>query len=145
MPSSSEFEARRLAPWTPVHATSPAATGALRPVLHPGRGEPGEIGAARLSRPESSPGGAPIDDVKGRELLQRAMTRGAGVVRTAASLASAAADINQLGPAGGELANLKLVAEAIIAAATAREESRGGHRRQDFPATSEVFSHRFVQ
>ena len=25
MPSSSEFDARRLAPWTPVHATSPAA------------------------------------------------------------------------------------------------------------------------
>jgi L-aspartate oxidase len=124
----------------------PTATGALRPVLHPGRREPGEIGAVRLPTAKSRPGrGAPIDDVKGRELLQWAMTRGAGVVRTAASLASAAADINQLGPAGGELSNLKLVAEALIAAATAREESRGGHRRQDFPATSEVFSHRFVQ
>jgi L-aspartate oxidase len=124
----------------------PAATGALRPVLHPGRREPGEVGAVWLSPGKSRSGrGAPIDDAKGRELLQRAMTRGAGVVRTAASLASAAADIDQLAPAGGELANLKLVAEALIAAATAREESRGGHRRQDFPATSEVFSHRFVQ
>jgi L-aspartate oxidase len=124
----------------------PAATGALRPVLHPGRLEPGEIGAVRLSRPPAPAApGEPMDDVKGRELLQRAMTRGAGVVRTTTSLAAAASDIAQLAPGPGELANLVLVAEALIAAAAAREESRGGHRRQDFPATSEVFSHRFVQ
>ncbi len=73
------------------------------------------------------------------------MTKGAGVVRTAESLAAAAFDIAQLSPGPGELANLVEVAGALIAAATAREESRGGHRRQDFPATSEVFSHRFVQ
>jgi L-aspartate oxidase len=124
----------------------PAATGALRPVLHPGRLEPGEIGAVRLSRPQPrASGGGPIDDAKGRELLQRAMTRGAGVVRTAASLASAAAEVSELSPAPGELANLAVVARALIAAATAREESRGGHRRQDYPATSGAFSHRFVQ
>jgi L-aspartate oxidase len=124
----------------------PAATGALRPVLHPGRLEPGEIGAERLSRPQPPvAGGAPIDDVKGRELLQRAMTRGVGVVRTATSLASAASEVSQLSPGSGELGNLVVVAGALIAAATAREESRGGHRRQDYPATSEVFSHRFVQ
>jgi L-aspartate oxidase len=73
------------------------------------------------------------------------MTRGAGVVRTAASLAAAAAELRQLAPGPGELANLVLVAGALVAAATAREETRGGHRRADFPATSEVFSHRFVQ
>jgi L-aspartate oxidase len=123
-----------------------AATGALRPVLHPGRLEPGEIGATWLSRPQSRIAlGEPMDDEKGRELLQRAMTRGAGVVRTATSLAAAASDVARLSPGPGELANLVAVAQALIAAATAREESRGGHRRQDFPATSEAFSHRFVQ
>jgi L-aspartate oxidase len=124
----------------------PDATGALRPILHPGRLEPGEIGAVRLPTVKAGPGrDAPIDEEKGRQLLQRAMTRGAGVVRTAGSLAAAADDINRLTPGSGELANLKLVAVALIAAATAREESRGGHRRQDFPATSGAFSHRFVQ
>jgi L-aspartate oxidase len=124
----------------------PAATGALRPVLNPGRLEPGEIGAVWLARPELPRGGGePEDDVKGLERLQQAMTRGAGVVRTAASLAAAASEISQLSPGPGEIANLVVVAEALIAAATAREESRGGHRRQDYPATSEVFSHRFVQ
>jgi L-aspartate oxidase len=123
----------------------PAASGALRPVLHPDGLEPGEIGAVWLPRPECAPGGEPIDDVKGREVLQRAMTRGAGVVRTAGSLAAAASEVNQLAPGPGELANLVAVAGALIAAATAREESRGGHHREDFPARSEAFSHRFVQ
>jgi L-aspartate oxidase len=124
---------------------APAATGALRPVLHPDAMEPGEIGAVWLPRPGLAPAGEPIDDVKGREVLQRAMTRGAGVVRTAGSLAGAGSEVNQLAPGPGELANLVVVAGALIAAATAREESRGGHRRADFPARSEVFSHRFVQ
>ena len=122
-----------------------AATGALRPLLHPGALEPGEIGAVRLPHPQFRTGGEPLDDVKGREILQRAMSRGAGVVRSAASLAGAAAEVGQLAPGQGELANLVAVAKALIAAATAREESRGGHRREDFPARSEAFSHRFVQ
>jgi L-aspartate oxidase len=122
----------------------PAATGALRPVLHPDILEPGEIGAAWLPRPGRAPGAEPIDDAKGREVLQRAMTRGAGVVRSAGSLSAAVSEVNQLAPGPGELANLIVVARALIAAATAREESRGGHRREDFPARSEFFSHRFV-
>jgi L-aspartate oxidase len=124
---------------------APAATGALRPVLHPDVLEPGEIGAVWLPRPGPAPGGVPVDDAKGREVLQRAMTRGAGVVRTAGSLAAAASEVDQLAPGPGELANLVVVARALITAARAREESRGGHRRGDFPARSEAFSHRFVQ
>ena len=126
----------------------PAATGALRPVLHPGASEPGEIGVVRLPTRARRPGArsARSTTVKGREVLQRAMTRGAGVVRSAASLAAAPRTRSpSWRPAPGELANLVEVAGALIAAATAREESRGGHRREDFPATSEVFSHRFVQ
>jgi L-aspartate oxidase len=73
------------------------------------------------------------------------MTQGAGVVRTAESLAAVREELAQLTAGPGELANLVEVAGAVVAAATAREESRGGHRRGDFPATSEAFSHRFVQ
>jgi L-aspartate oxidase len=123
----------------------PTATGALRPVLQPGALAPGEIGAQRLATRAPVGGEEPADPVKGRELLQRAMTRGAGVVRSAASLAGAAEEVAQLAPGPGELANLVEIAGALIAAASAREESRGGHRRADFPATSAVFSHRFIQ
>jgi L-aspartate oxidase len=123
----------------------PAATGALRAVLQPGASKPGDIAAEWLPTRVRPQGDDPADPVKDRELLQRAMTRGAGVVRSAASLGAAADEVAQLTPGPGELANLVAVAEALIAAATAREESRGGHRREDFPATSEAFSHRFVQ
>jgi L-aspartate oxidase len=122
----------------------PGPTGALRPVLRPDASNPGAIGVQRLPIRLPRGGEEPPDPVKGRELLQRAMTRGAGVVRSAASLAGAAADLAAVAPAPGELANLMEVGRALIAAATAREESRGGHRRQDFPATSEAFCHRFV-
>ncbi|MFF0265371.1 L-aspartate oxidase [Kribbella sp. NPDC004536] len=73
--------------------------------------------------------------------LQRAMTVGAGVIRSAAGLAEAGATIGKLGelPAGEpgtpgwEATNLVTVASALIAAATAREESRGAHWREDHP------------
>ncbi|MGH9055372.1 MAG: L-aspartate oxidase [Acidimicrobiales bacterium] len=133
---------------------TPSASGALRPVLRPGAGAAGVIGARRLPamsdclrRGEARvPAGA--GERAGREALQHAMARGAGVVRTAGSLADAAkvvADIAAAGAPAGELSNLLAVAGAVVAAATAREESRGGHRREDYPATSPVFSHRFVQ
>ncbi len=123
----------------------PSATGALRPLLQPGASDPGAIGVRWLPTGIPRGGEEPADPVKGRELLQRTMTRSAGVVRSAASLAAAAAEIESMAPGPGELANLVEVGRALVAAATAREESRGGHRRADFPATSEVFSHRFVQ
>ncbi|MET9273719.1 L-aspartate oxidase [Kribbella sp. NPDC003557] len=73
--------------------------------------------------------------------LQRAMTVGAGVIRSAAGLAEAGAAIGKLieqppgepGTPGWEATNLVTVASALIAAATAREESRGAHWREDHP------------
>ncbi|GAA1135200.1 L-aspartate oxidase [Kribbella jejuensis] len=73
--------------------------------------------------------------------LQRAMTVGAGVIRSAAGLAEAGDTIGKLTelPAGEpgtpawEATNLVTVASALIAAATAREESRGAHWREDHP------------
>jgi L-aspartate oxidase len=121
----------------------PSPTGALRPVLHPGATEPGLIGVQWLGTERPAGGEVPADSVKGRELLQRAMSRGAGVLRSATSLAAAAEEIAAMTPGPGELANLVEVARALIRAATAREESRGGHRREDFPEMSDVFLQRF--
>jgi L-aspartate oxidase len=134
--------------------SGPDACGALRPVLDPGGVRAGEIGAVGLATTAlvSAPVGAPAsgdgDPVKGKERLQAIMTRDAGVVRSATSLNSAGQAVAQLATESsppGELANLILVARAVVAAALAREETRGGHRRSDFEKTSPGLSHRFVQ
>jgi L-aspartate oxidase len=89
--------------------------------------------------PESGHGWA-IDNAV-RTPLQRAMTRGAGVLRSSDSLAATAAELAVLGtrraPANTvswEAANLVTVAAALLAAASRREETRGCHWREDFPA-----------
>jgi L-aspartate oxidase len=69
------------------------------------------------------------------------MTEGAGVVRTAESLAAAGASAGAAGAAvdgvedvaAAEVRNLATVAGAVVSAATARTESRGCHWRADFP------------
>ena len=74
------------------------------------------------------------------------MTRDAGVLRDAASLADAKSVLNALSPgaADAEVRNLIDVGIALIGAATAREECRGTHTRLDFPETSPEFLGRFV-
>jgi L-aspartate oxidase len=80
----------------------------------------------------------------GRLPLQRAMSRGAGVLRSAESLkeaavAVAAAEQAPAGTAAWEAANLYTVAGALVAAATKREETRGCHWREDFPDASDAW------
>jgi L-aspartate oxidase len=67
--------------------------------------------------------------------LQRAMTTGVGVVRSAASLAAAQEYLDAVAgqATGWEVRNLCDVGRAVLAAAVAREESRGCHWREDFP------------
>ncbi|MFC9693593.1 L-aspartate oxidase [Kribbella sp. NPDC056951] len=73
--------------------------------------------------------------------LQRVMTVGAGVIRSASGLAEAGAVVAKLieqpagepGTPGWEATNLVTVASALIAAGTVREESRGSHWREDHP------------
>ncbi|MDG4773437.1 L-aspartate oxidase [Solwaraspora sp. WMMD792] len=76
--------------------------------------------------------------------LQRAMSRGAGVLRSAATLDGTAAELRRLaggrgtpGTAGWEATNLVTVATALVAAAYARQETRGCHWRDDFPSAAE--------
>ncbi|MFE6102514.1 L-aspartate oxidase [Streptomyces laurentii] len=83
-----------------------------------------------------------------RRDVQRIMTRGAGVLRSAASLAEAAAGLDALrrgaAEAGGrksaepgvdswETTNLLCVARVLVAAARTRAETRGCHWREDHP------------
>ena len=74
------------------------------------------------------------------------MTIGAGVVRDAASLD--AVDL-AMPPAADrvevcEVRNLATVGAALVAAAIAREESRGCHTRTDYPDTSPALARRLV-
>ena len=79
-----------------------------------------------------------------REPLQRAMTLGAGVLRSAGSLAEVGAELDRLSgrraaasTATWEATNLLTVAIALVAAAARREETRGCHWREDFPEARE--------
>jgi L-aspartate oxidase len=83
-----------------------------------------------------------------RDELQAAMTRLAGVLRSATSLGEAR-DVARraLGGddvAGYELRNLATVAQSLVTAALAREESRGSHTRIDFRETRDDLRSRFV-
>ncbi|HUP70524.1 MAG TPA: L-aspartate oxidase [Acidimicrobiales bacterium] len=94
----------------------------------------------------TGPPPGPLDPVKVREVLQRAMTAGAGVLRSAASLAESAAVLESLtGAIDPEVRNLAVVGLAVVLAASAREESRGAHNRTDFPGVDdERFCRRLV-
>ena len=86
-------------------------------------------------------GPAPAVPIAPRAVVQRAMTAAAGIGRDAAGLA-AASDVVEAATvlgvpvdrAGVEDAALTLLAQAVLAAAGTRTESRGCHVRTDFPA-----------
>jgi L-aspartate oxidase len=146
----------RLAERIAAGVGGPESSGALRAVLGeppidgigctflPERATPGRPGADRL---------AAVDVTKLRDTLQRAMTRGAGVVRSAESLGAARAVVDETasalgedaGSAGaGELANLLRLADALLDAALARTESRGSHARREYPDTDPAWRRRIV-
>jgi L-aspartate oxidase len=144
----------RLAEQIAAGSSGPTASGVLLPLL---TGE-GPIGCQWLTagRPAGARTGSgePGEDLpKLRDRLQRAMTGGAGVVRTAGSLRAAGAVVEEVagalgsvpGAGGAELANLVVVARAILLAAGARTESRGAHTRADFPDTDPAWRRRLVQ
>ncbi|MFE9426644.1 L-aspartate oxidase [Kitasatospora sp. NPDC006697] len=91
----------------------------------------------------------PLPAPEARAAVQHLMSRGAGVLRSAESMAAARAGLDELAataradaaeqkPADPrvetwEAANLLLVATALVAAAARRTETRGCHWREDFP------------
>jgi len=93
--------------------------------------------------PVAPQGVAALVDPAERGRLQTAMTEGAGVLRSAASLEAAEKTLAVLGtgdapgPAAWETTDLQTVAAALVAAAVAREETRGAHWREDFPEARE--------
>lgn len=102
-----------------------------------------DVAAARAAHP------VPLPAPEARAEIQRLMSRGAGVLRSAASMAGTATGLALLAehayahvaeekPADPrvetwEAANLLLVATALVTAAGRRAETRGCHWREDFP------------
>lgn len=99
------------------------------------------------------------DDVpKRRDRLQRAMTEGAGVLRSAESLERAAGELARVAAgapvatrpspgaarAAGELANLVEVSWALLRSAYARPETRGAHARREYPTADPAWRRRLV-
>jgi L-aspartate oxidase len=146
----------RLAERIPSGAPSPEPSGALRAVL--GEEPIDGIECTELVQPATplppDPDRWPdLDVTKLRDTVQRAMTRGAGVVRSAESLAGARAVVEDataaLGDAAasvgaGELANLLRLADALLDSALARTETRGAHARREYPETDPAWRRRLV-
>jgi L-aspartate oxidase len=144
--------------------TGPEPTGVMTAVF----GEPSEVSCTWISDLEetvqagSGDGAGPDDGSDGeaggdapklRALLQRSMTEGAGVSRSAESLEWAGQVLSQVSRAlaelpvdraTAELANLCSLSAALLVAAELREETRGAHSRLEFPESREVWRRRLV-
>ncbi|MFJ9625378.1 L-aspartate oxidase [Streptomyces sp. NPDC101181] len=105
----------------------------------------------------------PLLAPEARTAIQRTMTRGAGVLRSAGSLATAAEELEALhreaaaeadgargakavvpGVEAWEVTNLLLVSRVLVAAARDREETRGCHWREDRPDRDDVHGRRHL-
>ncbi len=133
----------------------PEPSGAMRAIL----GCDAEIGVRTLPAPPLVAVGEPrpADAATLLDQVQRAMTVGAGVVRSADSLAEVSAALAGVGTVASgailvdpgdaalrEVANLVACGSALVGAARARTESRGNHWRADHPAQDEAQRHRIV-
>jgi L-aspartate oxidase len=128
--------------------TSAAPDGAMAGVLDL------SLPASTVDDPVVLPKDDPTDPAALRGSIQRVMSHDVGVERdaaglriaaeTLADLAALAEDLPARRAATYEAMNLARVARAIVANATAREESRGSHTRTDFPDASDEYLGRFV-
>jgi L-aspartate oxidase len=116
----------------------------------------GLTGRTPVVEPEVGLGSAGLSAPTARADIGQAMTDGAGVLRSAQSLAAtaktlaAAGEMRQsaaafrAGPDAWEATNLRTVAVALVAAAAARQETRGSHWREDFAERDDANWHGHV-
>ncbi|MFJ5048816.1 L-aspartate oxidase [Streptomyces sp. NPDC088719] len=153
---------------TGVHGANRLASNSLLEGLVFAERIAADIAGARPPRtePAGSPDAgdpAPLLAPEARTAIQRAMTRGAGVLRSVDSLAAAAEELEALhrdasaeaeGPGGAkavvpgvdawEVTNLLLVSRVLVAAAREREETRGCHWREDRPDRDDAHGRRHL-
>jgi len=134
----------------------PSATGAMRAALEQPTSDR-VVGGRRITvSPAETGGDGVVIGQRVAELrseLQRSMTVPAGVLRTAESIDLVRSDVTRIrralpgasvDPATCELINLLMVANALLTAAEARQESRGAHARSDFPGAHDDLRYRFI-
>ncbi|GBQ02915.1 L-aspartate oxidase [Streptomyces spongiicola] len=141
----------------PAGAARPLPAGGPGGGLPPAAGE-GSAHAAGAPVEGGSRGGMPLLAPEARREIQRIMTNGAGVLRSAASLEQAADALEALrlsalheagdtdavakaaepGVESWEATNLLLVARVLVAAARERTETRGCHWREDHPGRDDA-------
>jgi L-aspartate oxidase len=139
---------------TGVHGANRLASNSLLEGLVFARRIADDLGGHELTRPEphepDADSGLLAADIRGE--LARAMSAGAGVLRSADSLALAAKALDDLGtrttaepgPDAWQATNLHTVARALVAAATLRTETRGAHWREDFPSARDELRGHFT-
>jgi L-aspartate oxidase len=133
--------------WTGVHGANRLASNSLLEGLVFAARIGEDLARALPPRREPVPPSEPpvLLDPSVRGELAGAMTDGAGVLRSAASLAATARRLEVLGrrttdvagPEAWEATDLHQVASALVAAAERRTETRGAHWREDHPEASD--------
>jgi L-aspartate oxidase len=110
-----------------------------------------------VAEPTPAPGEPTLLPATDRRAVQRATTEGPGVIRSSEGMAAAATALARLpeeahrrgraptpSTAEWETTNLHHVATALTQAALIREETRGGHYREDFPKSDGCWRGRLV-
>jgi L-aspartate oxidase len=110
--------------------------------------------ALPLENARVSDGDEPLDLTDIRNSLGSLMWRNVGISRDKAGLEEAARMVDYwcryvlvrqfMDPAGWELQNMLTTARIMIAAAAAREETRGVHKRTDFPTADDAHWKRHI-